>query len=56
MVINLNLDKIVFLAENCVVIDVVSMANDCSTWYNAVVRGDVHKIADTYVKYAAWYE
>ncbi|MEN8764969.1 MAG: gamma carbonic anhydrase family protein [Wenyingzhuangia sp.] len=33
-----------FLAENSVVIGEVSMGNDCSIWYNAVVRGDVHAI------------
>lgn len=33
-----------FLAENCVVIGEVEMGNDCSVWYNAVIRGDVHAI------------
>ncbi|MGY5355197.1 gamma carbonic anhydrase family protein [Wenyingzhuangia sp. IMCC45467] len=33
-----------FLAENCVVIGEVSMGDDCSVWYNAVIRGDVHRI------------
>jgi len=33
-----------FLAENCVVIGDVSMGNQCSIWYNAVIRGDVHFI------------
>jgi carbonic anhydrase/acetyltransferase-like protein (isoleucine patch superfamily) len=33
-----------FLAENCVVLGEVSMGNQCSIWYNAVVRGDVHYI------------
>ncbi|MGY5352282.1 gamma carbonic anhydrase family protein [Wenyingzhuangia sp. IMCC45533] len=33
-----------FLAENCVVIGDVKMGNDCSVWYNAVIRGDVHSI------------
>lgn len=34
-----------FLAENCVVIGEVDMGNDCSVWYNAVIRGDVHRIS-----------
>lgn len=34
-----------FLAENCVVIGEVTMGNDCSVWYNAVIRGDVHYIS-----------
>ncbi|UMB53499.1 gamma carbonic anhydrase family protein [Lutibacter sp. A64] len=33
-----------FLAENCVIIGEVSMGNQCSIWYNAVIRGDVHYI------------
>ena len=33
-----------FLAENCVIIGEVAMGNDCSVWYNAVIRGDVHRI------------
>ena len=33
-----------FLAENCVILGEVSMGNQCSIWYNAVVRGDVHFI------------
>lgn len=33
-----------FLAETAVVIGDVVMGNDCSIWYNAVVRGDVHYI------------
>ena len=33
-----------FLAENCVVLGEVSMGSQCSIWYNAVVRGDVHYI------------
>lgn len=34
-----------FLAENCVVIGEVKMGDDCSIWYNAVIRGDVHRIS-----------
>ncbi len=33
-----------FLAETAVVIGDVVMGEDCSVWYNAVVRGDVHSI------------
>ena len=33
-----------FLAENSVVIGEVHMGDDCSVWYNAVIRGDVHYI------------
>ena len=33
-----------FLAETAVIIGDVVMGNDCSIWYNAVIRGDVHYI------------
>lgn len=33
-----------FLAENCTVVGDVVMGNDCSVWFGAVVRGDVHRI------------
>lgn len=33
-----------FFAENCVVVGEVSMGDQCSIWYNAVIRGDVHYI------------
>ncbi|MDD3772468.1 MAG: gamma carbonic anhydrase family protein, partial [Weeksellaceae bacterium] len=33
-----------FLAETATLIGDVSMGNDCSIWYNAVLRGDVHFI------------
>ncbi|MBA5792812.1 gamma carbonic anhydrase family protein [Flavobacterium sp. xlx-214] len=33
-----------FFAENATVIGDVEMGNECSVWYNAVVRGDVHFI------------
>ena len=33
-----------FLAENVVVVGEVTMGNECSIWYNAVIRGDVHYI------------
>lgn len=34
----------IFLAETAVVIGDVIMGDQCSVWYNAVVRGDVHSI------------
>lgn len=33
-----------YLAENCTVVGDVVMGDDCSVWFNAVVRGDVHYI------------
>ncbi len=33
-----------FLAENAVIIGDVEMGDDCSIWYSAVLRGDVHSI------------
>ena len=33
-----------FFAENSVVVGEVSMGDQCSIWYNAVIRGDVHFI------------
>ncbi|MFN8287356.1 MAG: gamma carbonic anhydrase family protein [Chitinophagales bacterium] len=33
-----------YLAENCTVVGEVIMGDDCSVWFNAVVRGDVHFI------------
>ena len=33
-----------FLAENAVIIGDVEMGNDCSIWFSAVIRGDVHSI------------
>jgi len=33
-----------FLAENAAIIGQVEMGNDCSIWYGAVLRGDVHYI------------
>ena len=33
-----------FLAENAVIIGDVVMGKDCSVWYSAVIRGDVHSI------------
>lgn len=34
----------VYLAETATVIGEVSMGDECSVWFNAVVRGDVHYI------------
>ena len=33
-----------YLAENCTVVGDVIMGDDCSVWFNAVVRGDVNSI------------
>lgn len=33
-----------FLAPNATVVGEVAMGNECSVWFNAVVRGDVHSI------------
>jgi carbonic anhydrase/acetyltransferase-like protein (isoleucine patch superfamily) len=33
-----------FLAENATIVGDVVMGNDCSVWFNAIVRGDVHYI------------
>lgn len=33
-----------FIAENATIIGNVEMGNECSVWYNAVIRGDVHYI------------
>lgn len=33
-----------FLAENATVVGEVTMGDDCSVWFNAIVRGDVHYI------------
>ncbi len=33
-----------YLAENATVVGDVVMGHDCSVWFNAVVRGDVHYI------------
>jgi carbonic anhydrase/acetyltransferase-like protein (isoleucine patch superfamily) len=36
--------KNIYLAENCTVVGEVTMGDDCTVWFNAVVRGDVHYI------------
>ncbi len=33
-----------YLAENATIVGDVVMGNDCSVWFNAVIRGDVHYI------------
>lgn len=33
-----------YLAENCTVVGDVIMGDDCSVWFNTVVRGDVNSI------------
>lgn len=33
-----------FIAENATIVGDVTMGNECSVWFNAVVRGDVHYI------------
>ena len=38
------LGKGCFLAENAVIVGDVTMGDECSIWYNAVIRGDVHYI------------
>jgi len=36
--------KNVFMAENATIIGEVKMGDDCSVWFNTVIRGDVHYI------------
>lgn len=33
-----------YLAENATIVGEVEMGNDCSVWFSAVIRGDVHYI------------
>ncbi len=33
-----------FLADNCTVVGEVVMGDDCSVWFNTVIRGDVNSI------------
>ncbi len=33
-----------FIAENATIVGEVSMGSNCSVWFNAVIRGDVHFI------------
>ena len=39
-----NIGQRCFLAENATVVGDVIIGNDCTIWFNAVVRGDVHYI------------
>lgn len=34
-----------FLAENCTIVGDVTMGNNCSVWFNTVIRGDVNTIS-----------
>ena len=38
------LGKNCYLAENCVIVGDVIIGDDCTIWYNAVIRGDVNSI------------
>ena len=33
-----------YIAENATIVGEVTMGNQCSVWFNAVIRGDVHYI------------
>ena len=33
-----------FIAENATIVGEVSMGDECSVWFNAVIRGDVHYV------------
>ena len=33
-----------YIAENATIVGEVTMGNECSVWFNAVIRGDVHYI------------
>jgi len=39
-----NIGKRCFLADNSTIVGDVVIGNDCSVWFNAVIRGDVHYI------------
>src|ERR1700704_2694808 len=39
-----SLGERVFVAENATLIGDVTLGDDCSIWYGAVIRGDVHSI------------
>jgi gamma-carbonic anhydrase len=39
-----SIGKDCFLAENATIIGEVELGDNCSVWYNAVIRGDVHFI------------
>jgi carbonic anhydrase/acetyltransferase-like protein (isoleucine patch superfamily) len=38
------IDPSCYLADNAVVVGEVTMGKNCTVWFNAVVRGDVHSI------------
>ncbi len=38
------ISKDCFIAENATIVGEVSIGNQCSVWFNAVIRGDVHFI------------
>lgn len=39
-----NIGKRCFLADTATIIGDVILGNDCSVWFNAIIRGDVHYI------------
>ncbi|MFY7672665.1 gamma carbonic anhydrase family protein [Tenacibaculum sp. MEBiC06402] len=39
-----HIPKDCFVAENATIVGDVTMGNECSVWFNAVIRGDVHFI------------
>lgn len=39
-----NIPKDCFIAENATIVGEVTMGKECSVWFNAVIRGDVHFI------------
>lgn len=39
-----NIGRRCFLADTATVIGDVILGNDCSVWFNAIIRGDVHSI------------
>lgn len=39
-----NIGKRCFMADNATIIGDVVLGDDCSVWFNAVIRGDVHYI------------
>jgi carbonic anhydrase/acetyltransferase-like protein (isoleucine patch superfamily) len=34
-----------FLADNCTIVGAVTIGNNCSVWFNTVIRGDVNTIS-----------
>ena len=39
-----NIPEDCYVAENATIVGEVSMGENCSVWFNAVIRGDVHYI------------